>query len=279
MPQSETFSRPVFFKGSRYKGFLIGALCCSVLLGFVGQGIADIRVNINLPSRRLVVFDATPAGNKALHTYPVGVGRPAFPSPVGQFSIISKVKNPAWQNPYQPVGKSLTIPAGASNPLGTRWMGFKATPMGEYGMHGTDNPKSVGKLASHGCIRMRIPDAEALFDLVAEKTPVRVTYDRFTLSVKPLDNDKQQVWLTVYPDVYGWTAKGKSPALLPAVLDQLKTTYPSLTPNKALLQSAISTANEKPVLLGVYTSPPPVEPASLPEQAPSSQTPSTSTNN
>jgi hypothetical protein len=255
MPQSVIRCHSLLVIERWTKRYLIGALSCLLLLGCVGPALADIRVSINLPSRRLVVFNATPEGNKVLHTYAVGVGRPGFPSPVGQFSIISKVKNPAWQNPYQPIGKSLTIPAGASNPLGTRWMGFKATPLGEYGMHGTDNPKSVGKLASHGCVRMRIAEAEALFELVSEKTPVAVTYERFALTAKPLTDQTRQVWLSVYPDVYGWTAKGKSPALLPAVLGQLKATYPGFSPNPVALQSALTGATEKPVLLGTWSVP------------------------
>ncbi len=64
---------------------------------------------------------------------------------------------PTWYNPGKVVGP------GPANPLGTRWMGlgFKG-----YGIHGTNRPSSIGKAASHGCIRMRIPDVEALFALV-----------------------------------------------------------------------------------------------------------------
>jgi lipoprotein-anchoring transpeptidase ErfK/SrfK len=61
------------------------------------------------------------------------------------------------------------VPPGVSNPLGTRWMGTSAPAIG---IHGTPLPGSIGSAASHGCIRMRIPDAEYLYDRVEIGTPV-----------------------------------------------------------------------------------------------------------
>ena len=61
------------------------------------------------------------------------------------------------------------MPPGPGNPLGTRWMGLNAPGVG---IHGTDEPTSIGYSESHGCIRMQVPDAEWLFEHVRVGTPV-----------------------------------------------------------------------------------------------------------
>ncbi|MEM0950962.1 MAG: L,D-transpeptidase [Cyanobacteria bacterium P01_H01_bin.74] len=137
------------------------------------------RVVINIPSRTLWVYE----GNKITHYFPVGLGRPGFMTPVGEYSIIRKVLNPGWENPYQKKNAARIAP-GKYNPLGTRWMGFKRTAQGEYGIHGTNRPASVGKFSSHGCVRMKIADAEKLFELVNVGTPLRVTYDTVLIRQK-----------------------------------------------------------------------------------------------
>jgi lipoprotein-anchoring transpeptidase ErfK/SrfK len=89
--------------------------------------------------------------------YGIAVGKKSTPSPNGNFHIASRVVKPTWYQPGKVVGP------GPANPLGTRWMGlgFKG-----YGIHGTNRPTSIGKAASHGCIRMRNQDVEELFELV-----------------------------------------------------------------------------------------------------------------
>ena len=80
-------------------------------------------------------------------------------------------KNPWWYPPtYDSWAQGLQpVPPGPNNPLGTRWMGLSAPGVG---IHGTDEPGSIGYSASHGCIRMQVPDAEWLFDHVAVGTTV-----------------------------------------------------------------------------------------------------------
>src|SRR5579864_3438723 len=112
------------------------------------------RIVISIPDRKLVLL----SGNSVLKVYDVAVGKPSTPSPRGEFTIISHVKNPTWYGPH------IVVPPGKNNPLGTRWMGLSAKG---YGIHGTNAPKSIGKAASHGCIRMRAADLEELFDLVS----------------------------------------------------------------------------------------------------------------
>jgi hypothetical protein len=77
---------------------------------------------------------------------------------MGTFTIERRVANPVYQHD----GK--TVQPGPANPVGTRWMGLNIRG---YGIHGTNTPKSIGKAASHGCIRMAKVDLEELYDLVA----------------------------------------------------------------------------------------------------------------
>jgi lipoprotein-anchoring transpeptidase ErfK/SrfK len=103
--------------------------------------------------------------------FPVATGQSTYPTPLGRFQIVTKWRDPWW---YPPAGSAWAageqpVPPGPSNPLGTRWMGLSAPYVG---IHGTPNAASIGYSASHGCIRMRIPDAEWLFDHVDIGTTV-----------------------------------------------------------------------------------------------------------
>jgi L,D-transpeptidase ErfK/SrfK len=131
---------------------------------------APNRIVVYIPSRTLVVY----SGHKMLRRFPVGVGEHHTPTPVGHFRVLDKVANPGWENPYlQP--KQVRIHPGHKSPLGSRWIGFQRNLHGEYGIHGTNVPTSVGKFSTHGCIRMRNQDAEVLYSIVRVGTPVDVT--------------------------------------------------------------------------------------------------------
>jgi lipoprotein-anchoring transpeptidase ErfK/SrfK len=108
------------------------------------------RIVVSLPDRKIALFE----DGRVVKIYPIAVGKHGTPSPNGSFRIVNRVVRPTW---YQP-GK--VVPAGPANPLGTRWMGLGYKG---YGIHGTNRPKSIGKAASHGCIRMRNEDVEDLF--------------------------------------------------------------------------------------------------------------------
>jgi lipoprotein-anchoring transpeptidase ErfK/SrfK len=108
-------------------------------------------------------------GKKKL-SFPIAVGQPAYPTPTGNFSVIQKQVNPTWFPPSSPWAAGLgPVPPGVNNPLGTRWIGTSAPAIG---MHGTPVSSSIGTRASHGCIRMYIPDVERLYELVDIGTPV-----------------------------------------------------------------------------------------------------------
>jgi lipoprotein-anchoring transpeptidase ErfK/SrfK len=100
----------------------------------------------------------------------VATGQPSYPTPLGEFAIVSKQLNPWWYPPDSDWAAGLSpVPPGPGNPLGTRWMGLSVPGVG---IHGTPDAASIGYSASHGCVRMRIPDAEWLFEHVSEGTPV-----------------------------------------------------------------------------------------------------------
>lgn len=103
--------------------------------------------------------------------YRVGVGALSFPTPPGVYHIKSKAKNPTWNNPGSAWARSMPrhIGPGPRNPLGTRALRLDR---GALVIHGTPQPWTIGQRASHGCIRMKRPDVEQLFDIVPQGTPV-----------------------------------------------------------------------------------------------------------
>lgn len=105
-------------------------------------------------------------------TFGIAVGQPGHATPAGSFRIIDKQRNPTWYPPDSPWAAGIgPVPPGSGNPLGTRWMGISSPAIG---IHGTPVPSSIGSRASHGCIRMRIPEAEYLFDQIEYGTPVMI---------------------------------------------------------------------------------------------------------
>jgi lipoprotein-anchoring transpeptidase ErfK/SrfK len=112
-------------------------------------------------------------GTTLVRSFGVATGQAVYPTPTGQFRIVDMQRDPWWRPPDSPWAKGLKpIPPGPGNPLGTRWMGISAPGVG---MHGTPDDASIGYSASHGCIRMHIPDAEWLFEHVRIGTPVIIT--------------------------------------------------------------------------------------------------------
>jgi L,D-transpeptidase catalytic domain len=121
-------------------------------------------------SNKLLLY-AIGHSSKLVRTFQVATGRSAYPTPLGKFEIVNKWLNPWW---YPPAGSAWAadakpIPPGPGNPLGTRWMGLSAPYVG---IHGTPDAASIGYSASHGCIRMLIPQVEWLFQHVDIGTPV-----------------------------------------------------------------------------------------------------------
>jgi lipoprotein-anchoring transpeptidase ErfK/SrfK len=108
---------------------------------------------------------------KLAKTYTVAVGMEGLETPEGLYEIQEKEENPVWNVPESDWAGSLagqTIPPGPSNPIKARWMGIYEGA----GIHGTEETYSLGSAASHGCVRMAIPDVEELYDQVEVGTPI-----------------------------------------------------------------------------------------------------------
>jgi lipoprotein-anchoring transpeptidase ErfK/SrfK len=111
---------------------------------------------------------------KVAKTYTVAVGAVGFDTPAGVYHIQNKAVDPAWSVPDSDWAGNLagkTIPGGApNNPLKARWMGI----FDGAGIHGTDDVASLGSAASHGCVRMAVPDVIELYDQVPVGTPIYI---------------------------------------------------------------------------------------------------------
>lgn len=105
--------------------------------------------------------------------YRIAVGQQGLETPAGLYTINDKQVNPSWHVPNSPWAGALAgriIPPGPADPIKSRWLGFYSGA----GIHGTDALWSLGTAASHGCIRMSIPDVEELFELVPLHSPIYV---------------------------------------------------------------------------------------------------------
>jgi lipoprotein-anchoring transpeptidase ErfK/SrfK len=112
---------------------------------------------------------------KPSKTYGIAVGQVGLETPAGLYNIANKAVNPAWTMPNSdwvaPADRGKVVPGGTpENPLKARWLGIYAGA----GIHGTDAEGSIGTAASHGCIRMRIPEVIELYDQVPVGAPVYI---------------------------------------------------------------------------------------------------------
>jgi lipoprotein-anchoring transpeptidase ErfK/SrfK len=127
---------------------------------------------VRISQNRLYLYD----GFKLVRSYPVATGQLGiYPTPQGHFQVINKRINPTWVNPAKDTwgkGEPDFIPPGPDNPLGTRALDLSAPGIR---IHGTPNDASIGHYASHGCIRMHIPDSEDLYPRVSIGNPVIIT--------------------------------------------------------------------------------------------------------
>jgi len=134
------------------------------------------RIVVSIPDCKLALVE----NGRVVKIYRVAVGAQISPSPPGEFKITQRLVEPTYYAP------GVVIPPGKDNPLGTRWLGLNQKG---YGIHGTNQPASVGRRASHGCIRMRNRDMEELFELVRAGDVVELHADRTTELARLFAND------------------------------------------------------------------------------------------
>lgn len=128
--------------------------------------VQEIRLVIRLTQRRVYVYQ----GAEVQTSYPIAIGRAGWETPTGTFKVMHMERDPYWEHPLN----GQVIPPGTNNPLGRRWIGFWTDGKNFIGFHGTPNERLIGQAVSHGCIRMRNRDVEALYDQVTVGTPVIV---------------------------------------------------------------------------------------------------------
>jgi lipoprotein-anchoring transpeptidase ErfK/SrfK len=129
-------------------------------------GLSGSKLIIDLSDRQAYFYTN---GSLAGH-YEIAVGRSGWETPIGEFNVINMQVDPAWQHPF--TGE--VIHAGAENPLGSRWIGFWTDGTHQIGLHGTNQEDLIGQAVSHGCIRLREADVQALYDQISIDTPVIV---------------------------------------------------------------------------------------------------------
>ena len=195
---------------------------------------------VNLPERRLYYFD-DPSGAMS---FPVTVGKEGWETPIGVTYIANKREHPTWTVPDKIRAESPDLPAvvepGPDNPLGDYAMdlGFEGIRI-----HGTNNPKSIGKQSSHGCIRMYPADIEKLFNIVPLKTKVTIINQPYKVGWLG-DN----LMLEVAPPAAGTVARAVTTDEIRATLNQRLTT-PALV-DWETVDMVVSQRDGTPVSIG-----------------------------
>jgi L,D-transpeptidase catalytic domain len=155
--------------GDAMKTWTFTSLAAVTVLGMAMQAAAQQtsatepvrQIVVSLEDRKLALIE----DGQVKKIYSVAVGKPSTPSPEGTFTIERRVVNPVYHR------NGRTVDPGPGNPAGTRWMALSTKG---YGIHGTNEPNSIGKAASHGCIRMAKADLEEFYALVAVGDQVQI---------------------------------------------------------------------------------------------------------
>jgi len=165
-----------------------------------------VGIVVNIPQRRLYYFPRPKAKQPAtVVTFPLGIARPGWPTPLGATRIISKTKDPAWFVPKSIQEEQRSqgeldfpdyFPPGPTNPMGMLAM---ETGFAQIFIHGTNRPWGVGMRVSHGCLHLYPEHADYLFPEVAVGTPVRIINQPVRVG-----NRDDQLYLSVFEPVDGY---------------------------------------------------------------------------
>ncbi|MDX2243780.1 MAG: L,D-transpeptidase [Leptolyngbyaceae cyanobacterium bins.302] len=126
----------------------------------------DARLVVDLSDRKVTLYK----GTQAQAHYPLAVAQAGWETPTGTFQVLAMEQDPTWIHPI--TGEE--VAPGADNPLGVAWIGFWTDGESEIGFHGTNQEELIGEAVSHGCLRMRNADIEAIYSQVSTGTPVIV---------------------------------------------------------------------------------------------------------
>jgi L,D-transpeptidase ErfK/SrfK len=148
---------------------------------------------INLPELRLYHFFPKYG---MVTTYPIGIGVSGWETPVATGRVTHRQVDPTWVVPKTLREKYgvVSVPPGKNNPLGKYWIGLS---LDGYGIHGTNFPWGVGRLVSHGCIRLYPEHIALLYQETHVNTPFEIIYEPLKIGIKD-----HSIFLEVHPDVY-----------------------------------------------------------------------------
>lgn len=176
---------------------------------FVLPDVPHEGIILNIASKRLFYFPAAEEGQpQTVMTFPIGIGRVGWQTPLGSSAVISKARDPSWYVPasvrreHEELGDPLpsVVPPGPDNPLGNRVLKLDIPG---YLIHGTNQPYGVGMRVSHGCVRLYPENIEYLYELVAVGEPVHIINEPYLAGLKdgqlyfeshtPLEDDEVSV--------------------------------------------------------------------------------------
>lgn len=126
----------------------------------------NAKLIVDLSDRKVSLYK----GNQLQTEYPLAVAQAGWETPTGIFQVLNKEQDPLWVHPI--TGEE--VAPGPDNPLGVAWIGFWTDGESEIGFHGTNQEELIGEAVSHGCLRMRNADIEAIYAQVTQGTPVIV---------------------------------------------------------------------------------------------------------
>ena len=209
---------------------------------------------VNLAELRLYYF---PPGQNIVQVYPLGIGQLGLETPVTTTRVSQKIPNPTWTPTPGIRARSLeqgiklppVVPAGPNNPLG-RFALRLGVGNGEYLIHGTSAPDSVGLRVSSGCMRMNAPDIKALFEQVRVGTWVQIINEPVKFSVEP-DGKR---YIEVHRPLA--QAEGENPQVSPITHSADFATFVSQSgSDKALIDKALSRRAGIPVIVSSGSGP------------------------
>ena len=200
---------------------------------------------INIPQRTLFFLD----DGVAIAQYPVGLGLASWPTFTGPFTIQAKETDPVWDVPpsiqeeMRRAGKTVLtqVAPGPNNPLGKHWLGLSVPG---FGIHGTNAPATVGRFATHGCIRMRAADIADLYARVTVGTPGMAVYEPVIVNA-----GDDAIWLEAHRDTYG-REQGDAFEL---VLNEAARLAPSLTVDVNVVRQILKRRDGRPHRIDVFS--------------------------
>jgi L,D-transpeptidase ErfK/SrfK len=211
---------------------------------FVLPDVAHSGIVLNVPEMRIFDFRAGPEPD----VYAVAVGDAVDPTPIGSFRIGGKRKNPVWNVPASIRAEKPElppqVPPGPENPLGSYWMTIGSS---SYGVHGTNVRWSIGRMATHGCVRLYEDDMGRLYERTPTGTPLRIVYQPFKWGV-----DGDAIVLEAHPDLYARLPDALTEALaVPSALGLLAAL------DLERVAKTVAEARGEPVRVGTLPAPAP----------------------